>query len=108
MKHKEQEVWEFINCILKDVMSTKTVEELCVSWRISFVFGCRLSASVGNLLKFFCRSFKNWVMQVIYHVSKWLEIMVYSQLHVWVACDNSTLIFFSFDLSSKLKKTFFC
>ena len=109
VKHREWEVWEFINCMLKDVMSTKTVEELCVSWQISFVFGCWLSASVGNLLKFFSRSFKNWVMQVICHVGKWLEITVYSQLHVWVACDNSTLIFFFYlTLVQNFKKTFFC
>ena len=34
-------------------MSTKTMKELCVSGQFSFVFGCGLSASVGNLLKFF-------------------------------------------------------
>ena len=108
VKHREWEVWEFINCMLKDVMSTKTVEELCVSWQISFVFGCWLSASVGNLLKFFSCPFKNWVMQVIYHVGKWLEITVYSQLHVWVACDNSTLIFFFYlTLVQNLKKLSF-
>ena len=32
---------------------------LCELTNISFVFGCRLSASVGNLLKFLSRSFKN-------------------------------------------------
>ena len=39
-------------------------------------FGCRLSASAGNLLKFFSRYCKNWPMRVICHVSKWTEITV--------------------------------
>ena len=34
-------------------MSTKTMEELCVSRRFSFAFGCGLSACAGNLLKLF-------------------------------------------------------
>ena len=54
MKHWKQEVWKFINYMLKDIMSTKAMEELCVSWQFSFIFGWGLSASAArNLLKFF-------------------------------------------------------
>ena len=59
-----KQVRQFINCTLKDIMSTKTMKELCASWRFSFIFGCWLFASVGNLLKFFSRYCKNWLMQV--------------------------------------------
>ena len=45
-------------------MSTKTMKELCASRRFSFVFGCWLFASVGNLLKFFSCYCKNWLMRV--------------------------------------------
>ena len=55
---------QFINCTLKDIMSTKIMKELCASWRFSFVFGCWLFASVGNLLKFFSCYCKNWLMRV--------------------------------------------
>ena len=55
---------QFINCTLKDIMSTKTMKELCASRRFSFVFGCWLFASVGNLLKFFSCYCKNWLMRV--------------------------------------------
>ena len=37
-----------------------------VSSRISFLFGCGLSASAGNLLKFFSCYCKKWPMRVIY------------------------------------------
>ena len=40
---------KFIYCKLKDILSTKTMKELCASRRFSFVFGCELSASAGNL-----------------------------------------------------------
>ena len=59
-----KQVRQFINCTLKDIMSTKTMKELCASWRFSFIFGCWLFASVGNLLKFFSRHCKNWLMRV--------------------------------------------
>ena len=71
-----QKVWKFINCMLKDIMSTKTMKELCVSQQFSFVFGCKLSASAGNLLKFFSHYFKNWQMQEICHAGNWKEITV--------------------------------
>ena len=69
-------MWKFINCTLKDIMSTKTMKELCVSWQFSFVFGCGLSASAGNLLKLFSHYCKNWPMQVICCAGKWVEITV--------------------------------
>ena len=50
---------KFIYCTLKDILSTKTMKELCASRRFSFVFGCELSASAGNLLKLFSRYCKN-------------------------------------------------
>ena len=34
------------------------MKELCVSQQFSFVFGCGLSASAGNLLKFFFSLFQ--------------------------------------------------
>jgi len=49
------------------------------SW-ISFVFGYGLSASVGNLLKFFSCYCEKWLMQVINRAGKQPEITV--ALHV--------------------------
>ena len=37
-----------------------------VTSRISFVFGCGLSSSAGNLLNFFSCYCKKWPMRVIY------------------------------------------
>ena len=67
---------KFIYCTLKDILSTKTMKELCASRRFSFVFGCELSASAGNLLKLFSRYCKNWPMRVICRAGKWTEITV--------------------------------
>ena len=47
-----------------------------VSSRISFVFGCGLSASAGNLLKFFSCYCKKWPMRVIYRAGNRPEITV--------------------------------
>ena len=53
---------------------------LCGRRRFSFLFffffGRGLSASAGNLLKFFSRYCKNLPMQVICRVGKWTEITV--------------------------------
>ena len=52
-------------------MSTKTMKELCVKQGFSFVFGCGLSASAGNLLEFvsqYCKKLTN--------AGKWTEITV--------------------------------
>ena len=68
---------KFIYCTLKDILSTKTMKELCASRRFSFVFGCELSASAGNLLKLFSRYCKNWPMRVICRAGKWTEITVH-------------------------------
>ena len=76
MKQRRQKVWKFINCTPKDIMSTKTMKELCASRRFSFVFGCELSGSAGNLLKCFSRYCKNWPMRVICRAGKWTEITV--------------------------------
>ena len=63
MKQQRQKVWKFINYMLKD-MSTKTLNEHCVSWQFSFFLGA------GNLLNFFfliiaknkqCESSAVWV-----------------------------------------------
>ena len=53
IKHRKQEMWKFIHCTLKDLMSTKTMEELCVSRRFCFVVGCWLSAArvIGRKLQ---------------------------------------------------------
>ena len=71
-----KQVRQFINCTLKDIMSTKTMKELCASWQFSFIFGCCLFASVGNLLKFFSRYCKNWLMRVngqkLWYFHHWL------------------------------------
>ena len=57
-------------------MSTKTMKELCVRRRFSFVFGCGLSASVGDLLKIFSRHCKNLPRRVICRAGKWTAITV--------------------------------
>ena len=88
-KQRRQKVWKFINCTLKDIMSTKTMKELCVSQRFSFVFWCRLSASAGNLLKFFSHCSKNWSMWVICHVGKWAEIAVNDCLSAFMTVHQS-------------------
>ena len=68
-------MWKFINCTLKI-----SCQQICVSQRFSFVFGCGLSASVGNLFKFYSR---NWLMWVIWSVGKWTEIRVISDHSFW-------------------------
>ena len=82
-----------IGIILNEIAKTKSVKiyqlhakgyhinknnegTLRVSWQFSFVFGCGLSASAGNLLKLFSHYCKNWPMQVICCAGKWAEITV--------------------------------
>lgn len=48
MQQQRLKVLKFISCMLKDIMSIKTMKELCMSGQFSFVF-----LSTGNLLKFF-------------------------------------------------------
>ena len=52
-------------------MSTKTMKELCVKRGFSFVFGCGLSASAGNLLEFVSQYCKK-----LTDAGKWTEITV--------------------------------
>ena len=52
------------------------MKELCASRRFSFVFGCGLSASAGNLLKFFFSLLLKLTNAGICRVGKWTEITV--------------------------------
>ena len=75
-----------------------------VTSRISFVFGCGLSASAGNLLNFFSCYCKKWPMRVIYCAGNRPEITVHFLVFccVCVVAINDRLFLFLFllDLGS--------
>ena len=62
-----------------------------VSSRISFVFGCGLSASAGNLLKFFSCYCKKWPMRVIARKLRYTNKLLNSDWlgAVQFRCNNS-------------------